>query len=164
MKRRILKREKNVIGFNFEGVTFQNIVVREETPVDQFYFEETIASDDNQKCVAFVDPIRMLFNQQRLSRIGSTAVDAWLTSMFNSKKDPLKELRKNCTDADLRDLIKSRHIQQPCELMAYAQWCQDNMETFKSEVSKLVAEKQAKEAETKANAETSASVEPSKSE
>lgn len=159
MKRRLLKRENNKIGFNFDGVTFQNVVVREATPVDQFYFEETVAADDNQKCVAFVDPIRMLFNQQRLSRIGSTAVDAWLTSMFNSKKDPLKELRKNCTDADLRDLIKSRYIQQPCELMAYAQWCQDNMETFKSEVSKLVAEKQAKEAETKANAEISVSVE-----
>lgn len=153
-----------MIGFNFEGVTFQNVVVREATPVDQFYFEETIASDDNQKCIAFVDPIRMLFNQQRLSRIGSTAVDAWITSMFNFKKDPLKELRKNCSDSDLRDLIKSRHIQQPCELMAYAQWCQDNMETFKSEVSKLVAEKQAKEAEAKANAETAASVETSKSE
>lgn len=164
MKRRLLKRENNVIGFNFDGVTFQNVVVRECTPVDQFYFEKTTASDDGKECVAFVDPIRMLFNQQRLSRIGSTAVDAWLTSMFNSKKDPLKELRKNCTDADLRDLIKSRHIQQPSELMAYAQWCQDNMETFKSEVSKLVAEKQAKEAEAKASAETSSSVEIPKSE
>lgn len=164
MKRRLLKRKNNKIGFNFEGVTFQNVVVRETTPVDQFYFEKTIASDDNQKCVAFVDPIRMLFNQQRLSRIGSTAVDAWLTSMFNSKKDPLKELRKNCKDSDLRDLIKSRHIQQPCELMAYAQWCQDNMEKFKSEVSKLIAEKQANEAEAKANAVTSESVETPKSE
>lgn len=164
MKRRLLLRINNKIGFNFDGLTFKNVVVREATPVDQFYFEKTIASDDNQKCIAFVDPIRMLFNQERLSRIGSTAFDAWLTSMFNSKKDPLKELRKNCKDEDLRELIKSRHIQQPSELMAYAQWCQDNMETFKSEVSKLVAEKQAKEAEAKANAETSASVETPKSE
>lgn len=164
MKRRLLKREDNKIGFNFDGITFQNVVVREVTPIDEFYFERTISSDDCKECISFVDPIRMLFNQQRLSSIGSTAVDSWLTSMFNTKKDPLKELRKNCTDEDLRYLIKSRHIQQPCELMAYAQWCQDNMETFKSEVSKLVAEKQAKDAEAKALVDSSASDETLKSE
>lgn len=149
--RRKLYRSANTIGFKYENLSFVNVIVREANPVDVFYFERTKSSDDGKTCIAFTDPIRMLFNQQRLNQLGSMAVDQWIDSMKNFKTDPLAELRAKCSDSDLKQLIKSRHIQQPSEIMAYAKYCQDNMSYFNQEVAKLVAERQAKE---KVNAES----------
>lgn len=160
--RRNIKRCTNRIGFTYESLSFGNVVVREPNPVDQFYFERTKSADDGCECIAYTDPIRMLFNQQRLSSIGSMAVENWLDSLKNLKNDPLAELRKKCSDSDLKQLIKSRHIQQPSEIMAYAKYCQDNMTEFESEVSKLVAARQAEEDAKKTK--ESVNVEPPKSE
>lgn len=145
MKRNFITRESNKIGFNFGGLTFKNVVVREANPIDQFYFEKTIASDDSRECVAFTDPIRMLFNQERINKLGTMAVQQWLESLKNLKKDPLAELRAKCTDEDLCALIKSRHIQQPSEIMAYVEYCKNNMDVFNSEVQKIVAQRQFEE-------------------
>lgn len=133
------------IGFNLDGLTFQNIVVREVTPVDEFYFEHTRSSDDGKDCVSFTDPIRMLFNQQRLNTLGTTAIQAWLDSLQQRKNDPLAELRAKCSDADLIAMIKSRHIQQPCEILAYAEECKNNMDMFNAEVKKLMEQRQQEE-------------------
>lgn len=155
--RRYLNRNDNKIGFNFEGLSFQNIVVREVTPVDEFYFQRSISSDDSKECIAFTDPIRMLFNQQRLQQLGSTAAAAWLDSLKNFNQDPFAEIRSKCSDADLKSIIKSRHIQQPSELLAYADWCKNNIDMFNSEVQKLIeardTEIKAREAQRKAKDE-----------
>lgn len=144
--RRIKLRVHNTIGFNYFGTSFQNLVVREATPVDMFYVEKSKSADDGRECVAFTDPIRMLFNQKRLNQLGQMGVDAWLDSLRNTKKDPLAELRKKCSDSDLKDMIKSRHLQQPSEIMAWVQYCQANMNTFETEVAKMVEARQAEEA------------------
>lgn len=151
IKRRNLLRKDNKVGYHAEGLSFLNVVVRESSPVDVFYTEKTISSDDSKECVAYVDPIKMLFNQERISSMGTMALQQWLDSLKNFKKDPLAELRAKCSDADLLAMIKSRHIQQPCEIMAWAQKCQSDMKTFESEVSKLVAEHQAQEAQQQAD-------------
>lgn len=126
------------IGFTLDGVSFKNVVVREVTPVDEFYFQKTKSSDDGKECIAFTDPIRMLFNQQRLSSIGSTAIQAWLDSLKSKPSDPFAEMRTKCSDSDLIALIKSRHIQQPSELLAYAKECSNNMKMFTEEVQNLM--------------------------
>lgn len=159
--RRLKLRKTNKIGFNFEGLSLQNVVVREVNPVDEFYFEESVSSDDNKKCIGFTDPIRMLFNQQRLNKLGSMGVEQWLNSLQNFKKDPMAELRAKCSDEDLIALIKSRHIQQPSEIMAYVEYCKNNMETFNSEVQKIV---QARQEEESKKVEQNTIVEPQTSE
>lgn len=144
--RRNKLRKDNKIGFHFEGLSLKNVVVREANPVDSFYIEETISSDDDKKCVAHTDPIRMLFNQERLNKLGNMAVEQWLNSLQNFKKDPLAELRAKCSDEDLKAMIKYRHLQQPSEIMAWAEYCQANMDTFNAEVQKLVQARQEEEA------------------
>lgn len=158
MRRTIISKH---IGFTLDGVSFKNVVVREQSPIDEFYFEKTKSSDDGKECISFTDPIRMLFNQQRLSRLGSTAVQAWLDSLAQHKNDSLAEIRAKCSDEDLISLIKSRHIQHPCEIMAYLEECNRNMETFSNEVQKLVA---ARQAEEQTKVENNTNVEPSQSE
>lgn len=144
------------IGFTLEGVSFNNVVVREQSPIDEFYFVKTKSSDDGKECISFTDPIRMLFNQQRLSSLGSTAVQAWLDSLAQCKNDSLAEIRSKCSDEDLISLIKSRHIQHPCEIMAYLEECNRNMETFNNEVQELVAARHAEE-QTKVDNNTNVS-------
>lgn len=146
MRRCVYKNNKKSFGFNYLGLSFNNIVVRNCTPIDSFYTECSQSSDDGSECIAYTDPIRMIFNQQRLSQLGQMGLDAWLDSLRNTKKDPLAELRKKCSDADLKEMIKSRHIQQPSEVMAWVQYCQSNMQTFESEVAKKVEARQAEEA------------------
>lgn len=147
MRRCKYKEGERRIGFNYFGLSFNNVVVREVTPVDQFYFEKTKSSDDGEECIAYVDPIRMLFNQQRLDNLGSMAVENWLNSLKGTNADPLSELREKCSDADLLRMIKSRHIQQPSEVMAWVQYTQDNMAEFEAEAAKLLQERQAQELE-----------------
>lgn len=146
-KRRIKLRSTNKIGFTIEGFSFNNVIVREQTPVDTFYFEKTVCSDDNKECIAFVDPVQMMFNQERLSNeLGVNQAQKWIDAMFISKQDPLKDLRSKLTDSDIKALIKSRHIQQPCDIVAYANQCVADSEYLESEVAKLEAERKAAEA------------------
>lgn len=140
--RRFLSHRDNKADYNYIGLSFQNIVVREQTPIDEFYFEKSFSSDDAHECIHVTDPIRMLFNQQRLSKIGSTAVDAWLDSLKQKSIDPLAEMRSKCSDADLKAIIKSRHIQQPCELMAYVEECNANMDSFNKQVQEYLQAQQ----------------------
>lgn len=144
--RRVLLRKSNKIGFSFENLSHKNVVVREASTMDMFCTEVSVSADDNKKCVAYTDPIRMLFNQQRLNSIGTSAVNQWLDSLKNFKKDPLAEIRAKCTDAELKAMIKSRNIQQPSEIMAWAEWCQENVDMFNKELQKVI-EEQKKQAE-----------------
>lgn len=128
----------------------------EKSLVDTFYTEEH-DSKDGSKSVSFHDPIRMLFNQERLNQLGPAAVQRWLETLQQSKSSAINDLRQQCDDSMLMELIKSRHIQSMSELQAYAEYSKQNLDEFKSEVHKLILAKQAEEAE-KAAAEQAASL------
>ena len=141
MKRRFILRKNNKIGYNFEGLSHNNVILRSPELTDEFYTEKCCSSDDGEEAIAFTDPVRMLFAQERINNLGAGAIENWLQSLQNFKDDPLQELRKKCSDKDLISIIKSRHIQQPCEVMAWAQEAMSDMEKFTSEL-KAVQEQQ----------------------
>lgn len=145
MKRRNLTPQENSanIEFNVE-LGAAHCVLREESVVDEFYFESHKPSDDCCESVSFVDPIIMLFNQERLDNMGSTAAKAFLDSL-TPKSNSLSELRKQCSDDDLMKMIKSRHLQSPAEILHWCRYIEDNIEEFNNEVAKLQAEQQAQE-------------------
>lgn len=110
--------------------------------VTQFYHEESVSSETGEPILEIHDPIYLLFNQERLSQLGSGAVDLWIRQMVNSRPNPLAELRKECSDDDLLTMVKSRHLQSPSEILAWSRLMTSKMDEFKSEVAKLVASKQ----------------------
>ncbi len=110
--------------------------------VASFYKEESISSESGEPMVVYHDPIYMLFNQQRLSKLGAGAVEMWLNQMNQSKANPLAELRKQCSDEDLVSMIKSRHLQSPSEILSWSRMMTAKIDEFKSEVAKLVASKE----------------------
>lgn len=144
------KKLSEIFNENFTPCTkcgISHSVLREPSVVDEFYFETHKAADDNIESVSVVDPIIMLFNQQRLESMGSTAAKAFLDSLA-PKSDSLGELRKNCSDEQLVSMIKSKYLQSPAEILSWCRYMEQNITEFNSEVQKLVEAQKQKSVET----------------
>lgn len=146
MKRRNITPQENTeqnIQFN-STVGMKQMILREPSIVDEFYFEKSKNLDDKEESVSVVDPIIILFNQQRLDNMGSSAAKAFIDSLA-PKSNPLQELRKNCSDEDLSSMIKSRHLQSLAEILAWSRYMKNNIDEFNTEVQRLVEARQAEE-------------------
>lgn len=137
------KREYKTCG-EYPHIDYQdkNMNYYQPSLVSSFYKEESISTESGEPVVVYHDPIYMLFNQERLSKLGAGAVELWLQQMNMSKANPLAELRKECSDEDLVSMIKSRHLQSPSEILAWSRLMTSKIDEFKSEVAKLVASKE----------------------
>lgn len=161
MKRRNLTPAQNSANIHFNSeLGVKSMILRAPSVVDEFYFEKTAPSDDTMESVSVVDPIIMLFNQERIDSMGQMAAKQFIDSLA-PKSNSLDELRKQCSDEDLMQMIKSKHLQSPAEILAWCRYMNENVETFNSEVQKLVEAKQAEEA---AKAQQGQNIENSKSE
>lgn len=92
-------------------------ILASESPVTQLLQEEVINNGKKDIPVRISD-VYYLFNQQRLNRIGLDNVNQWLLSLTPKQQ----QFRKNMTDDELLDFVKSRHIQSASELLAYSQY------------------------------------------
>lgn len=143
-KRRNLTPEQNADNIGFCTTIALNVTnLREPSVVDEFYSEE-YALEDGNMATRYLDPIDVLFNQERLNNMGATAAKAFLDAL-QPKSDALAELRQKCSDEDLMSMVKSRHLQSPAEISAWCRYMQINIDKFNSEVQKLIQEKQANE-------------------
>lgn len=119
--------------------------VRQPSLVDNFYFTESTCVNTGKKVVSYSHPIYMLFNQERIDRLGSGAVQQWLKSLENSGNSALSQLRAQCSDDDLLRLIKPRQVQSPSELERYINFLNERKDIFNEEVAKIVAERKEEE-------------------
>lgn len=120
---------------------------RQPSLVDEFYYREIECSITGRKLKRVSHPLYMLFNQQRLDRLGPAALQQWIDSLNNAGNSSLAELKKKCSNDDLLSMVKSRHIQHPCELERYINSLNERAEFFNSEVARIVAEENAKKNE-----------------
>lgn len=119
--------------------------VRQPSLVDSFYVEHHDSRDSIGGSTAIVNPLRMLMNQERLSRLGPQAVEMWLKSMRDSGNSNVQQILKKCSDEDLLKMVKPREIQAPCELENYLQMLNERADLFNSEVARIVAEREAEQ-------------------
>lgn len=112
-------------------------IVRTPSMVDEFYIETIGTNDDKKPIVRFVDPIYMLFNQERLSHMGAENVQRWLDSLNSAGNREIDELKSKCSDEQLTQMIKSRHLQSPSEILAWCRYMNDNIEEFNAEVQRI---------------------------
>lgn len=144
----MMKRKKHV-------VLSLNTHLRESSPVDDFYVvKEEIIYPDGKKATAisYRDPIYEIFNQQRISRIGTTGLEQWIKSMMTLKSNPLSELRNKCSDSELLSIMRSRYCQSPSEVMNWARFLKNNLSEFEKEVT--LAREQQKELELASSKES----------
>lgn len=150
MKRRNLTPKENAKNIVFTEYGLRQVILREPSIVDEFYREKSKSSDDSQECVGIVDPIIMLFNQERLNQLGSMGAQQFLDALA-PRSNPLQELRKKCSDEDLLCMIKSKHLQSPAEILSWCRYMDSNVETFNSAVQEILKQKQ--ESQTTVNVE-----------
>lgn len=148
MRRKNVKLDYRLHVKNFD---LKNIILRRKEIVDNFCREE-IDTPNGNKVMRIVDPVQVLLNQDRLNSVlGNTASKNFIDSFRNQKVDPFAKLKKQCSDDDLKAMIKSRHLQAPAEILAWAKYMQNNIGLFTSEVQNLIA---ARQSETIENSET----------
>lgn len=141
MKRRNLTPAENSKNVEFIEYGLRQVILREPSVVDEFFREKSISSDDSCECVGIVDPIIMLFNQERLNQLGAMGAKQFLDSL-SPRSNPLKELRKKCSDDDLMCMIKSKHLQSPAEILAWCRYMDSNVDTFNNEVQEILKQKE----------------------
>lgn len=92
---------------------------REESPVDQFLFQEVSVNGDTS--IRLSSDIYMLFNQQRLDKLSQTSLLEYFNNI--SVTEPrFNELRSKLGDEQLISFVKSRFIQSKSELMAWSNY------------------------------------------
>lgn len=147
MKRRMISSRVNgaQLPLSVKNVSKKHFISRKPSMIDPFGIEEKIPKHCKGKVKSYsiLDPIYMAFNQQRLNQLGSGAAAEFIASLDFNRSSQMNELRKKCSDEDLHYMIKSRHLQNPCEIAAWAELQLENMDKFTSEVARIQAERQA---------------------
>lgn len=137
-------RKYKEMEFN-ASVSQKNMVLREPSPVDSFHNETTIGEDDGLESVTFCNPIVMLFNQMRLDNIGEQSLRQWLEGQ--PEDSALKEILSKCSPEDVIATIKSRYLQSPSEIRAWAEYTAHNMDKFNDELKSAMEAQQATKTE-----------------
>lgn len=152
IKRRNVVSEHKKYDF---GHSELNLVVEvEESPVDDFYINERQPKNDRVKSKQFVNPLYVIFNQERLDELGEDTAKAWLDSLAPRAESELQQLRSKLSDEQLVTMIKSRYLQKPCEVAAWAKQMAADMESFNDEVSRVFGEIQAKQVQEQQTSST----------
>lgn len=133
---------KELYKLNIVGYKPKNVILRTESPIDQFHFDKCTPSDDGVEAVIVSNPLYMIFNQERLSSIGQFNVQEWIDSMNRISNDNLKELRSKVSDDDLIKYMKSRYCQSPCELAMWSSYLVNETDKLSDEVKAFVAQQQ----------------------
>lgn len=153
MRNRRIKVTEN-IKFNNFGV--EKMQVRQPSLVDAFYIEKGVCSETGVESHSFCHPLYMLFNQERLNRLGDGAVQMWLKQLDAANNSAYSEIKKKLTDEQMLQLVKSRHIQHPSELEQWLNYLNERADLCNQEVAKVLAEEKArKEKEEAEKAATS---------
>lgn len=140
MYTRKLNQKRNIKFKEFGIETAQS---RQPSLVDDFYYREIECSISGKKLVRVSHPLYMLFNQERLDRLGPAALQRWIDSLNEAGNSSLNEVKKKCSNEDLLAMVKSRHIQHPSELERYINSLSERAEFFNSEIARIVAEEKA---------------------
>lgn len=145
------RRLTPVPTYEFTTFGIESANVRQPSLVDDFYYRESTCSITGKPVTQISHPLYMLFNQERLDRLGPTAVQQWLRSLESSGNNSVQQILSKCSDSDILSMVKSRHIQHPCELERYLNLLNERADLFNAEVAKIVAQQQADEAEKQKN-------------
>lgn len=124
----------------------EKMEVRQPSLVDEYYHQESVCPETGEKVIGYHHPLYMIFNQERLDRLGDGAVQMWLKSLENAGNSAYNKVKDKLSDDDMLKLVKSRHIQSPSELETWLSYLNERADVFNKEVARIVAEeKQAQE-------------------
>lgn len=104
------------------------------SPVEFSYIEKTSYPDKMEATIIQTD-IAMLFNQQRLDKMTSSALVEYLDQTTNWRKQG--NIGKYSSE-QLLMFVKSRYCQSPSELMAWTEYLNANYDSLSAELRSMV--------------------------
>lgn len=137
-------------GFrNFEPVRSVNVfpsqrpeeIAPEIDPIETFRFEKVECSSDNVSYRIRSDVSMLLHAADLAKRVGVSTAQRFMDSKrprSSSLQEQLDELSPS--DDELLSMVKSRHLQQPSEILAWVDSINELAEDMKSEALKQIAE------------------------
>lgn len=144
MRNRRISYKSVIVSEAMFGV--ERMEIRQPSLVDSYYHDTTICPETGAEVVGYHNPLYMLFNQERLNRLGDGAVQQWLKSLDAAGNSSLSDLRSKVKDEDLLKLIRPRQCQSPSELENYLSYLNERADVLNKEVARILAEeKQAQE-------------------
>lgn len=146
-KRRFISVVDNKVSYNRKAC-IKHTVLYQESAVDEFYTEEVVCANGD-KVLHHVDPLIMLFNQERLNNLGFMGAKEFLDSL-RQQDSVLSELRSKCSDEQLVSMLKSRYLQTPSEIMSYCRYIEGNMDKFNEDMKEYIAKSQPQTVESSA--------------
>lgn len=111
----------------------KNCVAREPSMMDKFYcFSST--DNDGEKSLHLGDDLHLLLNRKFMSHVNPSTIADWVSTLRPTVSSSLNSSLSKLTDEQLSSFVKSRHIQAPCELLAWSNYLQDMTDKVESEV------------------------------
>lgn len=106
------------------------------TPVEFSYIEKTSYPDKTEATIIQTD-IAMLFNQQRLDKMTSSALVEYLDQTTNWRKQGNID---KYSPEQLSMFVKSRYCQSPSELLAWSEYLDANYDRLSAEMQSMLDE------------------------
>ena len=106
--------------------------LRVPSPVEDFYREEVVTPLGSSPAVTYRNDIYMILNQKRLDSMTLAQFSDYLD--HDRSASSLSLMREKLSDEQLHQFVKSRYIQHPSELRAWATYL--DME-YSNEIQKL---------------------------
>lgn len=91
-------------------------------------------ADGKPTNIRVTSDVMLLFNQERLDRLGQHNVKEFLEAL-SPKSDALRELRSKVSDDDLVSMCKSKYIQSASELLSWSTYLNNHYEEILSDIS-----------------------------
>lgn len=150
---------KNKVKYTFNSSdVFNHTQLVSPSLVDNIRIDSFADADGKEYAMFIRNDIFFLFNQQRLSALGSDGVKQFLDGL-QSRSSSLQSLRSKISDSDLMNICKSRYIQSPSELLAWSKYLDHNYQQILNDIKLDNDEKKLAEAYNNDTPEAAPSVE-----
>lgn len=150
---------KNKVKYTFNSFdVFNHTQLVTPSLVDNIRIDSFSDADGKEYAMFIRNDIFFLFNQQRLSALGSDGVKQFLDGL-QSRSSSLQSLRSKISDSDLMNICKSRYIQSPSELLAWSKYLDRNYQQILNDIKLDNDEKKLAEAYNNDTSEAAPSVE-----
>ena len=102
-------------------IDYNNTEFYQPSMVDDFLFAKNDAPYSDAPSVTITSDITMLFNQKRLDKMTLENLVRHFDSMAE-RSSKFADLRSKLSDDQLCNIVKSRYIQSPSELLSYSEY------------------------------------------
>lgn len=101
----------------------------QDSPLDSFALEDDYSSDGSV-CKHFTTDLRLILNQERISRDLLPVIDDILK---NARTSDVSDKFAGLTDDQLLSCVKSRYLQAPCEIKAWTEYLTNELKAMNVE-------------------------------